>query len=68
MITQRDITNYPYIIAWGRMMKSEESYIERQLELATNEKAPKEAIYKKDDKWELINEEIKKRLDEVLVP
>lgn len=39
-------TAYPYIRAWGKIMQSVPSYIDRQVELAKHEKAPEQAIYR----------------------
>jgi len=41
--------NYPYIRAWGAMLRSLPRYIEQQVERATHEAAPERAIYRQDD-------------------
>lgn len=43
------IDNYPYILAWGQHMGSHGHYIKEQVKLAIEDKAPKDAIYKRDD-------------------
>lgn len=46
---QKNVKKYPYVYAWGRLMGSFHYYIEQQLEAAVKDKAPENAIYKKDD-------------------
>lgn len=41
--------DYTYIAAWGRMMGSYSSYIRSQAELAAEDNAPLDAIYRRDD-------------------
>jgi hypothetical protein len=44
-------TDYPYIRAWGRMMGSYRYYVEGQLQLARQEKAPQNATYRGEEGW-----------------
>ena len=44
-----DAKSYPYIVAWGRYLGSFDYYIALQIELANEDGAPADAIYKKDD-------------------
>jgi hypothetical protein len=44
-----DEKNYPYIRAWGKMLRSHANYIERQVGLASSVDAPKTSIFKKQD-------------------
>ena len=43
--------DYPYIRAWGRMMGSNWSYVEDQMARARVDRAPADAIYKRDTGW-----------------
>ncbi len=40
---------YPCIVKWGRQLGSYDDYIKQQLELAEQDKAPRNAIYRQDD-------------------
>jgi hypothetical protein len=54
--------DYPYIRAWGWMMGSLPYYIDEQVKLARQDKAPQTATYRNDDgSWNTI--EGCKRLD-----
>lgn len=44
-----DVQEYPYIVAWGRMMGSFDYYIKMQIDRARDDKAPRTAIYKDRD-------------------
>jgi hypothetical protein len=50
--------DYPYIVAWGRMMGSHRPYIRQQVEQARADGAPPNAIYRRDDGTWAITEEI----------
>ena len=41
--------DYPFIRAWGRIMGSHRDYIDHQVELAREDQAPPDAIYRRDD-------------------
>ena len=43
--------DYRHIAAWGKMMGSFHSYIVYQQEFAAADRAPADAIYKRDDEW-----------------
>ena len=43
--------DYPYIRAWGRLMHSNWSYVQDQEALARVERAPKTAIFRREDGW-----------------
>jgi len=43
------MNDYPYVIAWGKMMRSEGYYIENQLRKAREDGAPVTAVYRGDD-------------------
>lgn len=44
---------YPFIVAWGNMLGSSVSYIQEQCDAAYDDKAPENAIYKREGgQWE----------------
>lgn len=45
------MANYPYIRAWGQIMHSRGWYVDEQVKLAQRDRAPHDAIYKRDEKW-----------------
>jgi hypothetical protein len=45
-VTTNTNKDFPYIRAWGRMMGSNQSYIDAEVEKAREENAPPTAIYK----------------------
>jgi hypothetical protein len=52
--------DYPYIVAWGRMMGSQRPYIHQQVEQARAESAPPNAIYRREDGAWATTEEIQR--------
>lgn len=48
--------DYPYIVAWGRMMGSFNYYIEAEVAQAAEDGAPRNAIYKRGDVWKTFDE------------
>jgi hypothetical protein len=51
------MTDYPHIVAWGRMLGSYDDYIQDQVALARADNAPPTAIYKhQDESWATFDE------------
>ena len=51
--------NYPYIVAWGRLMGSAQYYVMDQLRLAKMEHAPATAIYRTAaGTWRCLEEDV----------
>lgn len=42
---------YDWIVHWGRYLGSGEDYIQDQCDLAAQDQAPKNAIFKREDGW-----------------
>ena len=63
-------SDYKHIRAWGMFMRSFEYYIRDQQELALQDNAPLDAIYKRDGKWrtysEVENESTRFEMDRIL--
>lgn len=60
------VKNYPYIVRWHKESGSYPYYIEARVDEASNDNAPENAIYKRDDgTWattdDIANLEIRKR-------
>jgi hypothetical protein len=59
--------DYPFIRAWGRIMGSHRDYIDHQVELARQDQARPDAIYRRDDgTWattdEILRSDTRRRL------
>lgn len=61
---------YRHIFAWGVMLSSQLWYIQRMQELASDENAPIDAIYKRNGIWvsytDITNMQSKQALDAIL--
>lgn len=53
---ERLFSKYPYIVAWGKILGSNQHYIEQQCIRADEENASQESVHIKDNKWVLISE------------
>jgi len=63
--------DYPYIIAWGKVMGSFPSYVQMQVDSARASEAPKDAIYRRANKWftldDVKQEQMKTRLIKIVI-
>ena len=47
---------YLYIRAWGKMMRSDSAYVQRQQELAAEDGAPLDAVFRRENGWARLEE------------